>query len=112
MHAYPWRRRSSRCLGDVGAADEPDYLNARVVHDGVDGLLIAVYHLEDALGQSRSGLSSASLTAMDGSRSLGLGVAQANQILTRGDDLVLPRFMPAVRSRWSRPMPPWGGKRS
>lgn len=83
-----------------------------MVHDGVDGLLIAVYHLEDALGQSRSGLSSASLTAMDGSRSLGLGVAQANQILTRGDDLVLPRFMPAVRSRWSRPMPPWGGKRS
>jgi hypothetical protein len=40
-------------LGDVGAADESHCLNVRVVHDGVDGLLVAMHHLKDALGKSR-----------------------------------------------------------
>ena len=47
------RRGRVDVLRDVGAADEADGLDVGVVQDGVDGLLVAVHDLEDALRAGR-----------------------------------------------------------
>jgi hypothetical protein len=59
-------------LGDVGAADEADGLDGRMVEDGLDAVLVAVHDVEDPGGRPASIISSARRTGTDGSRSEGL----------------------------------------